>query len=318
MSEHFKDDLRCQDCRSFHVFFRLLFAGYSGTERETAIKELKSLREENIQLKGIIESKDKRIILLEGLLKSKQHVNDSDLKVANKKLFELQNEVDQKSHLIAYLTAQLHQLNVKTKDKVANDETPRSIDVSVPSPYDPSPPREGTPSRLRQRAHRRSVTPTAQQDLASFSPEKLGSHHIAVSDYILQSSLPKSSKNLPARPKQSVVNPARPSHGLSTSRRERELNMLSRPKPNDYKEFLKTGQPDNADFAPRPPVVPLPPISNENESCLTSRRLGNRQKSRIRASMQSTKAGEVEKVIIEPLSSPEKSWRHTQDSKCTK
>eukprot|EP00795_Rhopilema_esculentum_P015595 gene15595-6865_t len=269
-------------------------------------KEIASLKEENSQLKGLVETRDKRISLLEGQLKSKEQKYHNDLKLVQRNIAELKSEIDAKSNTIAYLTTQLHQLKMRGAKPDSN------VGQIVPAP-----PREGTP---RTRALRRTATsPTTR----SFSPSEdayFTSHQVDISELPVQSAIAIKGKNLPSRPAQSLSNPARPALGHSAARRERELHLYSRPKPSDYKDFINAPLKGNdVNFLPKPPAAPLPPISasknGRQQNVSNMRQSKEKGLTDSRHKKISARGGEITEVVVDPLSSPERTWRKVQDSK---
>ena len=240
--------------------------------------------------------------LLEGQLKGKEQKYQNDLKLVQRNIADLKSEIDAKSNTIAHLTAQLHQLKVRTVKSGA-----------ITGPIVPAPPSEGAPSV--HRSIRRSITsPIAR----SFSPVDAFavSHHLDVSDLPLDSVVTIKGKNLPSRPPQSHFDPARPALGHSAANRERKLHLYSRPKPADYKEFIDVQQKvNNAEIVPKAPIEPLPPISASKQGRQHSiQRMKTKNNKAEGNNSKRSNRGEITEVVVEPLSSPERTWRKLQDS----
>lgn len=271
-------------------------------------KDLKALKEENIGLKDLVETRDKRISLLEGQLKSKEQKYHNDLKLVQRSVAELKSEIDAKSNTIAHLTTQLHQLKVRAvKSDISN------------GPIMPTPPREGTPNS-RTRLIRRSVT-SPSPAARSFSPDDLmgsASHQVDISNLPVHSAVAVKGKNLPTRPAQSMSDPARPALGHSAARRERELHLYSRPKPVDYKDFINIQQiSSEPNISARAPQEPLPPISaarSGRQHAVQSMKHENRKPDGKNVK-RTNRGNEITEVVVDPLSSPERTWRKMQDSK---
>merc|ERR1712141_459697 len=68
-------------------------------------KELTALKDENRGLKELVETRDKRMSLLEGQLKGKEQKYQNDLKLVQRNIADLKSEIDAKSNTIAHLTA---------------------------------------------------------------------------------------------------------------------------------------------------------------------------------------------------------------------
>eukprot|EP00794_Sanderia_malayensis_P014371 gene14371-15869_t len=258
-------------------------------------KELKALKEEFSQLKGESDSKDKRINLLEGQLKSKEQKFLNDLKLAQKHNTELKSELDSKGNTIAYLTSQLHQIK---------SQTHKSRGIT------PTPPQDGSPPKSHVR--RKTSPSPILQSVSSDHQMELASHHLNTSEFILQTSLPsKIQYNLPSRPAQSIHNPARPALGHSFLRRDRELQLLHRQQPSDYKDIINAQRSTENEVTPKPPTDPLPPILAGK----SSRRVRSKQSDKSRQNARRVSSnGEITEVVIEPVGSPERVWKKAQNS----
>lgn len=303
---------------------------------------VKELRAENTELKRILESKDKKIVILEGHIKGFDQKHNQALKDRDAKAAAQTRELEIKSDTIAYLTSQLHhaKLNRSGKD-IEESVQPRrkegeessidedSYDVPRPSPVTPMPPREGMPSGIR-RPYRRVSSSPIPQDVSSLAKPK-SSRAIGIQAYPNEIQLnckpAKSSKGMPSRPMRGT-SPARPRHGISkTVQRSAETGREKIP-PEDYLEFLKTGSRADPQIVVRPVPEPLPPIS-ANERLAATPYTGRVQVSRGHSSQgvpaaiysmgpegeaASMVTDDVGKIVVSPLSSPEKGWRHKQQS----
>ena len=262
-------------------------------------KEVNLLKEENRSLREVVETRDKRISLLEGQLKGKEQKFQNDLKLVQRSAAELKSEIDAKSNTIAHLTAQLHQLKVRAVKSSA-----------VAGPIVPTPPREGTPPISRHM--RRTITSPIARSLSPVdSPGPLD-----VTDLPLESVIAIRGKNLPSRPPQSMLDPARPAIGRSAARRERKLHLFARPKPADYKEFIDVQQNmDEPDVVPKAQMRPLPPISASKAGRQHALQdMKNKNSKPERKNIKRSNRGEITEVVVDPLSSPERTWRELQDS----
>ena len=278
--------------------------GASQVSQSIKQKEIVALKEENASLREMMETRDKRISLLEGQLKAKEQKYQNDFKLVQRSVAELKSEIDAKSNTIAHLTTQLHQLKVRAVRSDANT-----------GPLVPTPPREGTPN-TKSRHLRRSITSPVTRSLSPGDSLGAASHQVDVSDLPLQSVVTIKGKNLPSRPAQSLSDPARPALGHSAARRERELQMYSRPKPADYKDFINVPQKGSEPkILPRAKAEPLPPISasRTGRQHAIQNLNSNKHKSEGKNNKRSNK-GEITEVVVEPLSSPERTWRKMQDS----
>lgn len=274
----------------------------TGSLKTTFEAEIRDLRCQNAKLKDGFDTKEKRIALLEGQLKSREQKYHDDIRNVERKVAELQIELDHKSHNIVYLTSQLHQHKLRSNKNLNDPNTIEQPRVSLsPSPPQGSPPRKSG-YNLR---HRSTTSPAAN---VTGLIQESSSHQLIVSDYVLQKSLPKTnSTRYSRRYKQSIEDAARPSMGHSHARRERELRLAARPKPSDYEDFIKLSQ--SQEVISRSSVEPLPPITTRS-----GRRLREPIKARAcilrghKAAANSS--GEVETIIVEnTLTSPERTYR---------
>ena len=260
------------------------------------------MKDENRSLREVVETRDKRISLLEGQLKGKEQKYQNDLKLMQRNITELKSEIDAKSNTVAHLTAQLHQLKVRTVKSGA-----------VTGPIVPAPPSEGAPSVHRH--IRRSITSPITRSMSPADALAV-SHQLDASDLPLDSVVTIKGKTLPSRPAQSLFDPARPALGHSAANRERRLHLYSRPKPTDYKEFIDVQHKvTEADIAPKAPIEPLPPISASKHGRQHSiQRLKTKTNKTEGSSSKLSSRGEITEVVVEPLSSPERTWRKLQNS----
>lgn len=321
-------------------------------------KVLNDLKTENIELKGIIEVKNKRIVVLEGQLKTldQKYIKDLSDKEAN--LAAVVRELEKKSDTVAYLTSQLHSTKLRQSGR-HHQTRPSSVKKTKEIPLEakeataegtatsyqnsstteestivlsrtPVPPREGTPSSV-QRRYRRSVTSPAPQEVKSLNGKMKMSRAVGIqaspNEIQLNVAPVKSSKGMPTRPKR-ASSPSRP--GLGISKGLQRSTGKDRPLPDDYVEFLKTGSRPEPQVVVRAAPDPLPPISANERLAATPKTpyTGCVQMSRGHSSQGVPAAiytvahegdgpvalEDVGKIIVSPLSSPEKGWRHKQQS----
>lgn len=310
--------------RCSELTFQLTLSGVGGNGiqpgpvvKDVLEDEIRTIRQGNKELLCTVETKDKRILLLEGQLKSKEQRYHDDLKNIQRRIAELEHEMESKSNTIAYLTSQIQQNKLKYKPRnldvnmVDNEGVEGGIDNNMVM-FNPLPP-TGSPIRRRDYNLRRSLTsPSASK--AGIVQES-SSHQLIASDYVLENSLPKTnSTRFSNRYKQSITDPARPSVGYSHSKRERDLKLAtsSRPKPTDYEDFIKISQ--SQDIVQKSTIEPLPPITTRS-----GRQLREPIKTHARV-LRSNKAtansrGEVETVIMDAnLPSPERTYRKVQNT----
>ena len=293
-------------------------------------------------------------MVLEGQLKTLNQKYSKDLKDKESNLTAVVRELEKKSDTIAYLTSQLHTSKLQQsgrhhhhsrpssskKTKNASDEykekaiesTPASNQISsqteaspLISARTPVPPREGTPSSI-QRRYRRSLTSPAPQEVKSLNGKMKMSRAVGIqaspNEIQLNVAPVKSSKGMPLRPKR-ASSPSRP--GLGISKGLQRSTGRDRPLPDDYVEFLKTGNRPEPQVVVRAAPEPLPPISATTPKTPYTGRV---QMARTHSSQGvpaaiytvasdgdgSTALEDVGKIIVSPLSSPEKGWRHKQQS----
>lgn len=96
------------------IFFPLLnFAAQVKHTVDESQKVLAEFKTENIELKGIIEKKNKRIVVLEAQLKTLDQKYVKDLSEKESNLIAVLKELEKKSDTIAYLTSQLHNSKIR-------------------------------------------------------------------------------------------------------------------------------------------------------------------------------------------------------------
>lgn len=340
------------------VYYFVSVAAQVKQSLDESQKVLNDLKTENIELKGIIEVKNKRIVVLEGQLKTldQKYIKDLSDKEAN--LAAVVRELEKKSDTVAYLTSQLHSTklrqsgrhhqtrpsSVKKTKEIPLEAKEATAEVAATSYQNsstteesaivlsrtPVPPREGTPSSV-QRRYRRSVTSPAPQEVRSLNGKMKMSRAVGIqaspNEIQLNVAPVKSSKGMPTRPKR-ASSPSRP--GLGISKGLQRSTGKDRPLPDDYVEFLKTGSRPEPQVVVRAAPEPLPPISANERLAATPETpyTGRVQMSRGHSSQGVPAAiytvahegdgpvalEDVGKIIVSPLSSPEKGWRHKQQS----
>lgn len=287
---------------------------------------MKALKAENIDLKAIIDTGYKRIVVLENQVKGFEQKYNHDMKDRDTRIAYLTKELNTKSDTIAYLTTHLHQVKLKqAKSHPVRQENVSKGEVTVPPnivtaaevddhghatpptpPITPSPPTQGAPSKYR-RPLRRSATSPSPVDLSVHKTKSQKAVGIQASpnEIRLDVSSAKTKKGLPSRPKRGA-SPPRP--GLGIARNNPRSGRKERPQQDEYVEFLRSG------IRPEPQVVvraapePLPPISAGD----LARTASYHGISRGHSSQQVQ--DEVGKIVVSPLGSPEKGWRHKEQS----
>ncbi|XP_015758748.1 PREDICTED: coiled-coil domain-containing protein 92-like isoform X2 [Acropora digitifera] len=320
-------------------------------------KMLNELRAENIELKGVIEVKNKKIVYLEGQLKMLDQKYTKDVSDKEANLSAVVRELEKKSDTIAYLTSQIHNSKLKQSGRQQpsrpssnkkpkeisqqykeetverNDDSFQNISQSdaalLTLARAPMPPRDGTPSSI-QRRYRRTVTSPAPKEVNLLPGKMKTSRAVGIqaspNDIQLNVAPVKSNKGMPVRPKR-ASSPPRP--GLGISKLLQHSAGRDRPLRDDYVEFLKTGNRPDPQVAVRAVPEPLPPISVTERLVATPKTpyTGRMQMSRAHSSQAVPAAAiyavasdgdnpssleDVGKIIVSPLSSPEKGWRHRQ------
>lgn len=318
-------------------------------------KILTELKTENIELKGIIDVKNKRIIVLEGQLKTLDQKYVKDVSEKEAKLAAVVRELEKKSDTVAYLTSQLHNSKIKqsgrhhqnkpssgkritevypesqeaqleTTTAGANVSSNTNVSDAVSS-RTPVPPREGTPSNVHRRYRRSTTSPVPQSLGTKMKTSRAVGIQASPNEIQLKVAPAKSNKGMPSRPKR-ASSPSRP--GLGISKGHQRSAGRERPLPDDYVEFLRTGNRAEPQVVVRAAPEPLPPIST-NERLVTTPKspYSGRVQMSSRHSSQGVPAtiytvgpegdgppslDDVGKIIVSPLSSPEKGWRHRQQS----
>lgn len=294
-----------------------MFVGILSKEKEDLSETLKALKTENIDLKTIIDTGYKRIVVLENQVKGLEQKHNHDLKERDSRIAYLTKELNTKSDTIAYLTTQLHQVKLKysskhskNQNKVLNatvGEVPIPLRINETSnhpvppspPVTPSPPSQGAPSKYR-RPLRRSATSPTPVNVAVHDSKSQRAIGIQASpnEMRLNISSAKASKGLPSRPKRGS-SPARP--GVGIARNAVRSGRKERPQQDEYVEFLRTGIRQEPQVVVRAAPEPLPPISG-----------GDMMYHGIPRGQ--TVQDDVGKIVVSPLGSPEKGWRHKEQS----
>ncbi|KAL9981860.1 hypothetical protein ACROYT_G010622 [Oculina patagonica] len=337
--------------------FKLAMNATSSSGDEAQVKQsldesqkiLTELKTENIELKGIIDVKNKRIVVLEGQLKTldQKYVKDLSEKEAN--LTAVARELEKKSDTVAYLTSQLHSSKIRQSGKhhqnkpssgkkpteashesqeARLESTTAGEKVSssdLVSSRTPAPPREGTPSNVQRRYRRSTTSPVPQSLGAKMKTSRAVGIQASPNEIQLNVAPVKSSKGMPLRPKR-ASSPSRP--GLGISKGLQRSAGRDRPLPEDYVEFLRTGNRADPQVVVRAAPEPLPPISSNERLATTPKspytgrvQMSSRHSSQgVPATIykvgpegdSSTAVEDVGKIIVSPLSSPEKGWRHKQ------
>lgn len=291
---------------------------------ETA-KELKELKVEHMELKTILGTKDKQILVLEGELSKFKKIYEEELHLRERRLLELTRDLNVKSDTIAYLTNQLHQEKLKQVGRKREERSKNKKELSKSSdvftnqtvfpnqPVIPAPPRDGAPIGASRRSFKRtSSLPVAQDvtmvDMSQCSSTTTVGVQASSNEVQLRVEPARSQKGMmPSRGKQDHAQ-YRPSHGMA--RGNHHSAGTDRPPPEDYREFLKSGVRAEPHVVVRTAPEPLPPISS-NEKVAGAPYTGRVQVSR---GHPTNVADDVGTIIVSPLSSPEKGWRHRQQS----
>lgn len=306
-------------------------------EYDETVKELRDLRVEHLELKAVIGTKDTRIVFLEGELSKVKKVFEDELSSRDKEISELTVELNAKSDTVAYLTNQLHQSKLKQAGRKRDDEERRKQEVTnssggnVSKPHIPTehvenvsirtvpqtpnitpvPPKDGVPSGVRRRPYKRASTSPSPHDVSVISVAKSTSTcavgvQASSSEMQLSVSPARSSKGMmPARNKQDSSQ-YRPGHGRAKG--SQRLSGHDRLPPEDYVEFLKTGARQEPQVVVRAAPDPLPPIASHEQISAAP------YTGRVQVSRGHPVTDDVGTIIVSPLSSPEKGWRHKQQS----
>ena len=266
------------------------------------------------------QNKDKRIQLLEGQLRSKEQKYHADLKNIQRRIAELEHELENKASTIAYLTSTIQQKKSKKTPFVEGhvgshvfDEQQQQLQQqhsnvssnAAKSRFSPTPPPPmvmGQSKRRDYNLRRSGVTP---------SPSRAGviqdgsSHQMISSDYVLQNTLPKTNST---RISQRYSKQSNLEQSKSHTKRDKELKMANhtRPKPPDYEDFIKMSQPE---MIQKSSAEPLPPITTRSGRQLREP-VQTRSRAHRHARPTASALGEVETVIMDSnLSSPERTLR---------
>ena len=288
---------------------------------------LKCYRSKNAELSSKLEVKDKRINLLEGQLRSREQKYHDDLKNVQRRIGELENQLDNKANTIAYLTSKIQQKKNKSLDTpVTDDENEQTSESSglsnIKKSFSPNPPLsfQVNPSSHKRREYnlrRSGVSP---------SPSKAGiiqdGSSLRQLDFVLQNTLPKANSTTTqystlhtnnnkqhSQPRSAAVGYSETTTRRGIGDKELKFANVSKPKPCDYEDFLQISQPE---IVQKSAIEPLPPITTRSGRQLRnpiqtqSRRLHNRQQA-----PRATASGEVETVIVDSISSPEQNLRRS-------
>lgn len=330
------------------MFFTFILSAAQVDESQKVLTELKT---ENIELKGIIDKKNKIIVVLEGQLKTQDQKYVKDLSEKESNLVAVVKELEKKSDTIAYLTSQLHNSKIRQSGRHHQSSKPSSgknntevskesqetrlesttagengsshTDISaVISSRTPVPPREGTPSNVQRRYRRSTTSPVPQSLGTKMKTSRAVGIQASPNEIQLNVAPVKSAKGMPLRSKR-ASSPSRP--GLGISKGLQRSTGRDRPLPDDYVEFLRTGTRPDPQVVVRAAPEPLPPISANERLATTPKSpyTGRVQMNRGHSSQGvpaaiyadgTTAVEDVGKIIVSPLSSPEKGWRHKQQS----
>lgn len=302
-------------------FYFLVSTGEENKDYYKLNESLKALKAENIDLKAIIDTGYKRIVVLENQCKGFDHKYNHDIKERDTRISYLTKELNTKSDTIAYLTTQLHQVKMKQASKRhPKGELSATIgEVTVPScvtedhghtapptpPITPSPPSQGMPSSKYRRPLRRSATSPSPVDVQKSKSQRAIGIQASPHEIRLDVTSAKAKKGLPARPKRGA-SPSRP--GLGISRNTSKSGRKERPQQDEYVEFLRSGVRPEPQVVVRAAPEPLPPISDMHIARTSS------YHGISRGQPSQPVQDEVGKLVISPLGSPEKGWRHKEQS----
>ncbi|XP_001627913.3 uncharacterized protein LOC5507266 [Nematostella vectensis] len=301
-------------------------------ELSEAQETIKTLRSENTDFKAIIDTGYKRIVLLETQLNGFEQKYNQDIMERDKHISILTKELTAKSDTVAYLTTQLHQSKIKNasrkqeqamlsgqaKERKENSissakhkESSGNVTSEVSGFAEestgsatcvtPSPPAEKATGPRVRRPFRRSATSPSPIDTSiakSKSQRAVGVQDSPNEIRLNVSSAKSKSKGLPTRPRRSS-SPSRP--GLGIAKSYPRSGIRDGPPPDEYVEFLRSGVRPEPQVVVRAAPEPLPPIS--------SNELGTSYRGKTPRHSE-----EVSKIIVSPLGSPEKGWRHKEHS----
>lgn len=291
------------------------------------------LRAENVDLKAIIDTGYKRIVLLENQTKGFEQKYNSDMKERDSRIAYLTKELNTKSDTIAYLTNQLHQMKIKEASKKQDQasrgsqrhqrkvestsvgEATASHDTAVNNPeaapltppITPSPPSQGVPTRVRRPFRRSATSPTpADLNIQKSKSQRAIGIQASPHEIRLNVSSAKTNKGLPSRPKRGA-SPPRP--GLGISKNPTKSGGKERPPADEYVEFLRTGVRPDPQVVVRAAPEPLPPISATDMHLKRTPSYNG-----ISRGSKKKVQDDLGKIVVSPLGSPEKGWRHKEQS----
>lgn len=307
------------------VFTVLSSSDQTNKNHAEVANELKELKVEHMELKAILGTKDKQILVLEGELNKFKKCYEEEYYKQETRILELTRELNAKSDTVAYLTNQLHKEKLrhssrkreekgKNKQEISyNSEIVSNQTVSPAPPIIPAPPKDHVPAGTPRRSYKRTSSLPASQNVTTLNISDSSSTNtvgIQTSSNEVQLRVEPARSHkamMPVRARQEHAH-YRPSHGKARSSRQ-NAEPDRRP-PEDYVEFLKTGVRAEPRVVVRAAPEPLPPISG-NERIHTTPYSGRVQVSR---GHQTKVSDDVGTIIVSPLSSPEKGWRHRQHS----
>jgi len=265
--------------------------------------ELENFRRENADLSSKLDGKDKRINFLEGQLRSREQKHQDDLKNVQRRIAKLENQLDSKANTIVYLTSKIQQ----NKNKSANGDGPSeqiadsSGQSNIKTSFSPSPPSllQVNPSSSKRREYnlRRSGVSPSPSKAGVIQDGSSSSRQI---DFVLQNTLPKTTRHSLRH------NNNNNKHSEIATRRGENQNF-SKPKPPDYEDFLQISQPE---IVQKSAIEPLPPITTRSGRQLRNSTIQQSRNHRQQAPRATTN-GEVETVILDTLSSPERNLRRS-------
>lgn len=266
--------------------------------------QLLASNKENQKLKEMLALKEEKILKLKAQSKSKEHKYLNEFKQLHRKTVELQSELDHKAACIAYLNSKLN--SNKVRDTILTNE---AAVVTGNMKYSPSPPRGDSGRKPNDRKNTRFFTNPAA-NVNGIIVESKSQQDLPV-DFVIQNSVAKTnSGKLSGRFKHSLSDPARPAHGFSQTRREQNAILFNRPKPTDYKDFIKLNN-QTTETMNKTIIEPLPPIAPKSGK--TRKNVGKTYSNKNTVSPTNS-PGDVETVIFDSaLSSPDKTYRKVQD-----
>jgi hypothetical protein len=300
-----------------------------------AREAVKLLRAENVELKAIIDTGYKRIVLLENQAKGFEQKYNHDVKERDSRISYLTKELNTKSDTIAYLTTQLHQIKLKEASRKHDQASSRgsqrhqkrvessSVGEATASsnttnseavpptcapptpPITPSPPSQGAPTRVRRPFRRSATSPTPVEiNIQKSKSQRAIGIQASPHELHLNVSSPKTNKGLPSRPKRGA-SPPRP--GIGIAKNPSRSGGRERPPADEYVEFLRSGVRPEPQVVVRAAPEPLPPIlANDMHLKRTPSYHGMSRGSSKKVQ------DDLGKIVVSPLGSPEKGWRHKE------